>query len=303
MIPVTLVVASPAVAAYVVIADGDASRTVAEQEIQTYTLGEHPTHGDYPQVRSSSELPGLNAGFWIVVAGIFDSSSHADRLAASIRAGGLGAYVKQAQYIGPTHTVFGADLASMNVTFTDGVHTLPLDRVELVRCGESEPIARARTYGQGALTIAAAPGDPVCVRPVAPTPLTCTPTRIEPGITKALSIPCTSSASRPPSPPVLVLLDGPDPTAASEDWAMFSHEVSEHAEKAGLVVTHPRGTTARASADGWPYAMVDVGPWADEVGYLFLKPGADPLFVQHDLVDAVLRRADPYLGTAMDGGG
>lgn len=83
-------------------------------------------------------------------------------------------------------------------------------------------------------------------------------------------------------------------TETSEDWGWFSADVGEAARKAGVHV---------ASREQWLVDRCDGTPVKlqkqETVGYWVLKPGAQPLWIQHDMTDSVLSQASAYLGVQL----
>jgi hypothetical protein len=79
--------------------------------------------------------------------------------------------------------------------------------------------------------------------------------------------------------------------ATSEDWAWFSDDVATAAKKAGVHV----GNRAQWVVDRCDDTTVKLEK-QQTVGYWVVKPGAQPLWIQHDMTDSVLSQASAYLG-------
>ena len=92
-------------------------------------------------------------------------------------------------------------------------------------------------------------------------------------------------------PGAIYLDNGPWGAETSEDWAWFSNDVATAAKKAGLHVDN-RAQWVLDRCDGTRVKIEK----QETVGYWVVKPGAEPLWIQHDMTDSVLSQASAYLG-------
>lgn len=87
--------------AYMVIAGGDKDKDAAEIKLKQYKNKLYPYHGEYPKLLNSSDILGLNPGYWIVVAAVSQDKDVAEELNRFLRILGGDAYVRKVKVKDP----------------------------------------------------------------------------------------------------------------------------------------------------------------------------------------------------------